>query len=173
MKNLLIVFTLVFYFFFNIANSNNKIVFVNMDAIFSLSKPGSYIMEQLTNLKNENIKNFEKKTKKLKIKEEEILKQKNILSPEDFQLKFSDLKSEIKNYNEYREGNIKEFEKIKNNSTTKLLGLINPILTQYSSEKSISMILQKKNLIIGKAELDITKEIIDLVDKNIKKFKIK
>ena len=35
------------------------------------------------------------------------------------------------------------------------------------------MILQKKNLIIGQKELDITIDIIKLVDKNIKEFKIK
>ena len=35
------------------------------------------------------------------------------------------------------------------------------------------MILQKKNLIVGKSEFDITEEIIELVNKDIKEFKIK
>ena len=51
--------------------------------------------------------------------------------------------------------------------------MINPILIEYSNEKSISMILQKKNLIIGQKELDITIDIIKLIDNNIKEFKIK
>ena len=58
-------------------------------------------------------------------------------------------------------------------NTNALIQLINPILIEYSNEKSISMILQKKNLIIGQKELDITIDIIKLVDKNIKEFKIK
>ena len=40
-------------------------------------------------------------------------------------------------------------------------------------QKSISIILQKKDLIIGKTELDITSEIINIVDDKIKGFKIK
>ena len=59
------------------------------------------------------------------------------------------------------------------NNTNRLLQLINPVLANYSDENSISLILQKKNLIIGKTELDITDQIILTVNKNIKDFKIK
>ena len=57
-------------------------------------------------------------------------------------------------------------------NTNKLLKLINPIITQYSKDESISIVLQKKNIINGKVELDITKAIIKIVDSNIKRFKI-
>ena len=53
------------------------------------------------------------------------------------------------------------------------LKLINPILTKYSTENEISIILQKKNLIIGKTELDITDKIIIIINDEIKEFKIK
>ena len=42
-----------------------------------------------------------------------------------------------------------------------------------SNEKSISIILQKKDLIMGKKELDITGEVIKIVNSEIKEFKIK
>ena len=35
------------------------------------------------------------------------------------------------------------------------------------------MIFQKKDLVIAKTELDITDEIIVIIDKNIKNFKVK
>ena len=124
-------------------------------------------------MKTVNVKDFEKKEKNLKENEKKIIKQKNILSPEDLALKVNNLKKEIKEYNEYRDRTIKNFQKLKMDNTAKLLGLINPILAQYTKDKSISMILQKKDIIIGKAELDITKPIIDLVNKNVKEFKIK
>ena len=40
-------------------------------------------------------------------------------------------------------------------------------------ENEISIILQKKDLIIGKTELDITDEIIKIINVEIKEFKIK
>ena len=68
---------------------------------------------------------------------------------------------------------IEKFNKLKVENTNNLLKLINPILTKYSIENEISIILQKKDLIIGKTELDITDEIIKTIDNEIKEFKIK
>ena len=173
MKNFLIISLIMVLSFFNIVNANSNIVYVDIDRVLTISKPGSYILKQLSDMKTVNVKDFEKKEKDLKENEKKIIKQKNILSPEDLALKVNNLKKEIKEYNEYRDRTIKNFQKLKMDNTAKLLGLINPILAQYTKDKSISMILQKKDIIIGKAELDITKPIIDLVNKNVKEFKIK
>ncbi|MDC3308549.1 OmpH family outer membrane protein, partial [Candidatus Pelagibacter sp.] len=62
---------------------------------------------------------------------------------------------------------------LKVENTNNLLKLINPILTKYSNKNKISIILQKKNLIIGKSELDITDEIIKIINDEITDFKIK
>ena len=45
---------------------------------------------------------------------------------------------------------------------------INPIIANYSDENSISLIIQKKNIVMGKTELDITDEIMNLIDEKIK-----
>ena len=172
MKYLFLLSTLLFFFVTNILSANNSIVFVDMDSVISVSKPGSNILKQLTDLKNKNLKFFDKTEKNLKTKEEKIIKQKNILSENDFKLKVSELKSEIKQYNEDRTNRIKNYNEIKSANTKKLIELINPIIQKYSKNESISMILQKQNLIIGKSELDITMKIIELVNKNIKEFKI-
>ena len=87
--------------------------------------------------------------------------------------KIIDLKLEVKKYNQNRKKTINNINQKKIENTNALIQLINPILIEYSNEKSISMILQKKNLIIGQKELDITIDIIKLIDNNIKEFKIK
>ena len=45
---------------------------------------------------------------------------------------------------------IEKFNKLKVDNTNKLLKLINPILTKFSNDNDISIILQKKNLIIDR-----------------------
>ena len=67
---------------------------------------------------------------------------------------------------------INNFKKLKVDNTNKLSKSINKILVEYSEDNSILFILQKKNLIIGKTELDITNKIIKIVNKNVPKFKI-
>ena len=143
-----------------------------MDKVISLSKPGSSIMSQLNTLSSQNSKKFESEAKKIKEQETKLISQKNILSEVDFQSNINKLKLEIKNYNDNRDKINNDFNKLRIDSTNKLLKLINPILVSYSNDKSISLILKKRDLVIGKTELDITDEIILIINKDINQFKI-
>ena len=169
-------FLLLFLFFFIISGpviSEQKIVFVDMDRLVSTSKPGSSIFNQLKDINNKNLNFLKKEEEKFKEKEKKLIVQKNIISETDFQYKVDELKSEINNYNQNRNKMIEKFNKLKVENTNNLLKLINPILAKYSTENEISIILQKKDLIIGKTELDITDEIIKIMDSEIKEFTIK
>ena len=75
------------------------------------------------------------------------------------------LDSNVENHN-YKKRNKfnNDFNQLKINNTNKLLKLINPILIKYSNDKSIAMILQKKNLVIGQIKYDITDEVIKIVN---------
>jgi len=167
------VVVFIFFSLFNVVKADINIAFVDMDKIISTSKPGLFLLNQLQNLNDKNIEKFKKDQKSLKTKEKKILAQKNIISDEVLKKEIELLKSDIKSYNDNRNKIIADFNKIKIDNTNKLLQSINSILTDYSDENSISMILQKKNLIIGKTELDLTNQIISIVNKNIKEFKIK
>ena len=144
-----------------------------MDRLVSVSKAGSSIFNQLKDINNKNLNFLKNEEKKFKEKEKKLIAQKNIISETDFKKEVDTLKSEINNYNQNRNKTIKKFNKLKIENTNNLLKLINPILTQYSTENEISIILQKKDLIVGKTELDITDDIITIINKEIKEFKIK
>tara|TARA_B100000787_G_scaffold13422_1_gene9718 strand:+ start:450 stop:968 length:519 start_codon:yes stop_codon:yes gene_type:complete len=166
----------LFLFFFIISSSvisDQKIVFVDMDRLVSVSKPGSSIFKQLKDINNKNLNFLKNEEKKFKEKEKKLIAQKNIITEADFKNKIDKLKFEINSYNQDRNKMIEEFNKLKVENTNNLLKQINPILTKYSTENEISIILQKKALIIGKTELDITDEIIIIINDEIKEFKIK
>jgi outer membrane protein len=155
------------------AMADQKIVFVDMDRLVSVSKPGSSIFKQLKDINNKNLNFLKNEEKKFKEQEKKLIAQKNIITEDDFTNKVEKLKSEINGYNLDRKKMIEEFNKLKVENTNNLLKQINPILTKYSKENEISIILQKKDLIIGKTELDITDEIIKIINVEIKEFKIK
>ena len=163
----------IFLLFANQAYSEQKIAFINMDSVISTSKSGISILKQLTDLKNKNSNFLKNEEKKFKEKETKLASQKNILSEADFQKKIVELKAEIKNYNQNRNKMIEDFRKLKIANTNNLLRLINPILVKFSNEEGISIILQRKNLVVANTDLDITDEIIMIVNKKIKEFKIK
>ena len=171
MKKVVIIF-FIFFFQINFVIANTSIAFIDMDKVISLSKPGSSIISQLNSLSSQNSKKFESEAKKIKEQETKLISQKNILSEVDFQSNINKLKLEIKNYNDNRDKINNDFNKLRIDSTNKLLKLINPILVSYSNDKSISLILKKRDLVIGKTELDITDEIILIINKDINQFKI-
>ena len=164
---------IVFLIFSESVSAEQKIVFVDMDKLVSVSKPGSSIFNQLKDINKKNLDFLKEEEKKFKEKEKKLIAQKNIISENDYKNKINELKSEINIYNQNRSEKIKKFNKLKVENTNNLLKLISPILAKYSTENEISIILQKKDLIIGKTELDITNEVITIINNEIKEFKIK
>jgi len=173
MKILLSSISVIFLFFTNPVFSEQKIAYINLDRVISTSKPGSSILKQLTDLNNKNLNFLKNEEKKIKEKETKLISQKNIITEADFQNKVDVLKSEIKNYNQNRNKIVADFNKLKLDNTNNLLKLINPILIKFSDDKDISIILQKKDLVVAKSELDITDDVIKIVNAEVQEFKIK
>ena len=48
--------------------------------------------------------------------------------------------------------------------------IIKPIITKYVNSNSISLVIPKKNIVIGKKNLDITIPVLKILDKNIQKI---
>ena len=162
----------VIILFTNIAFCNEKIQFIDMDRVISTSNSGVSIIEQLNKLNKENILFFNKEEKIFKEKEVKLISQKNIISETDLKNKVNELKTEINAYNQKKNKMINNFKMLKVDNTKKLSKSINEILVEYSKDNSISFILKKKDLVIGKTELDITDKIIKIVNNRISKFKI-
>jgi len=172
MKNFILLSIFIFIIFFNKVNAEQKIAFLNMDQVISKSNAGSSILKQLNKLNDKNLSSLNKIEKNIKEKETKLISQKNIISESEFINKVELLKKEINEHNQNRKKLISSFNVLKIENTNKLLKLINPILVKYSNDNEISFILQKKDLIIGKTEFDITGDILKIINNNIKEFNI-
>ena len=172
MKICKLFIVLSFIFFSSIANSNEKIVFLDQKFIYQNSLAGKSIVAQLKKSQDKIVKKLTDNKKLLSNEESKLIAQKNIIQPEEYKKKVLLLQEKIKSHNKSRNENNSNLKKkqLKGNST--LRNFLTPILAAYSDENSISVILQKKDLVIGKKELDITDEIIKIVNTQVKKFKI-
>lgn len=171
MKYLVRFFVIIFITLYSSNSySENVIAFLDMNKIMTQSLAGKSISTELEKIHKKNIDYFKKKENELKKKEETIISQKNVLSAEEFQKKISILRDEANNYRTERSDLINSLTQKRFDATEKLINSIHPILTDYSTKNSISIVIQKKNIIIGKNELDITKDILIILDKNIKKI---
>ena len=113
---------IVFLIFSVSVSAEQKIVFVDMDKLVSVSKPGSSIFKQLKDINNKNLNFLRNEEKKFKEKEKKLVAQKNIISETDFNNKVDELKSDIKklierNNNRVYRVNERENKRIRTNFT--------------------------------------------------------
>ena len=126
-------------------------------------------MEDIEKLNSKNINELKMKENELKKNEEEILAKKNILSEEENKKEVELLKDKINKYKLLKDEMVADFQKKKQTSLKNFFNQINPIIQNYMDENSISILLERKNVFIGKTDSDITSSIIDKINKELKK----
>ncbi len=161
---------ILIFFFITISQSSSEIVYIDINKILNESNAGKKALGELEENINKRNEFFSSTEKKLINEEKKIMKQKNILSEEDFNKKLIDLSNKVKNYNLNKNKQIKELNDKKISYRNKFIELLNPIIAKYASENNIDIVIRKEQMIVGKTELDISEPILSIVNKEIKKI---
>ena len=164
-----LVYILIIFLFFSAKSlSSEKITYVDIEYLFKNSDLGNKIYLKL-NDENNNIKNkLKEKEKKLIEVEKELINQKNIISKEEFNKRLSALNDEVKLFKNERKSIIKNFETEKSKEINSFFQKITPILEEYMIENSINFILDKKNVLIADKKLEITNNLINIINEKLK-----
>ena len=158
--------------FTNLSLAEDKIVYLDVVYILNESLAGKDLNKKLNEINKKNIEEFKKIETEIKNEDNDLLKKKNILKEEEYKMKIDNLRVKYKSFQDYMSKKNSDLNILKDNSTKIILKNINDILAEYSSENSISLIIEKKNIIIGKSELNVTNEILELLNKKITKVKV-
>lgn len=164
-KYLLILFFFTYSFS---ALSNDRLAYVDLDFIFANTNLGKKIILELKKENQKNIDNLKKNELKLVELEKDLINKKNILSKEEFDKRFSEINSNISSFQKEKKKIIQGFEIIKKKEISSFFKKINPILVEYMKKNSLDLILDKKSIIIAKNELDITIQIREIIDNQMK-----
>jgi len=171
MKKYLLFF--IFLTFSNISLAENRIVYLDVVFLLNESIAGKDLNQKLLKLNSKNIEEFKKIESKIKNDDNDLLKKKNIIKEDQYKKEVALLRQEYKSFQELMNKKNSDLNILKDNSTKVILKNINDILAEYSIENSISMIIKKKNIVIGKSDLNVTNEILDLLNKKITTVELK
>ena len=168
MKKFKIYFLIFFltFSFHSTTKSDEKIVFLDVEFAVSNSNVGKKILNELDQAKKNEIKKLKIIEKDLKSKEQEINNIKNIVSKEELENKIKEFKKDVEKFKIKKKEIQKNFTNNKNKKLDELFKKINPLIIGYMNDNSIDMIIGKNNVYLAKSNLDITKNIIDLINKN-------
>jgi len=167
------VYILIFFFINSISYSNEKIAFVDLNFVFNNSSAGKIINKEIQDKSKKINIEFKEFKKKIDDEKKNLISQKNVLSTEEYDKKFIKLESSVKEYNLIIKKKNNELNEFRNKARVEFGKQLAKILEKYSSENSISMIIKKENLLIGKSSLDVTKGILDLFNQDVKKITVK
>ena len=164
------IFTIliVSFAFINPSYSQDKIFYLDLDKVVTNTKAGKSIIDELEKSKKEALEKFEKKEKDLKKIEDEINKQKNIISEDELKKRLVEFRKEVANFRQNRQKLINDFNQKRKAEFGKFFKKISPIIENYVTEKNIDILLDKKNIFIASKEKNITQEIIKIIDSKIK-----
>ena len=164
MKNLFLPLLLIFFYLIGNAFAIEKIVYLDLDYILSNSNKGKNILSDLDKKNNENIKILKSKEEILKTEEENLLKQKNIISNEAYNEKVKNLKNKVNIFRSEKNQLVTEFKKNRENKINDFIKIVDNILGEYVKANSIDLVLNKKDIIMGKNSFNITEEILKKVN---------
>ncbi len=159
---------IIFFTTISLSQGNDQIAYLDLDNIVSNTKAGQLIINELKKSKKNALSKFEKKEKELKKIENDINKQKNILSEDELKKKITNFRKEISIFQNNKQKVINEFNQKKIDEFNKFFKKITPLIENYVKEKKIDFVLDRKNIFLASKKKDITQEIIKIIDSNIK-----
>ncbi len=112
---------IVLFVFIPSSFSQDQIVYLDLDYVVVNTKAGKSILRKLEDSKNVALSKFEKKGKELKKIEEEINKQKNIISEDELRKKLIKFRKEVSTYQKNRQKVVNEFNEKKDQNLTSFL----------------------------------------------------
>jgi outer membrane protein len=164
--------------FFLILSTNNlkakdKVAYLDIDFILTNTIAGKTLLTNLQKQEEVKINQFRTNDEKFKDNEKKILSKKNIVSDDELNKEMRELQINFKKYNKNKKIEIENLKKKRNKNIINFINLINPIIEKYMTDNSIYMLIDKKNVFIANKDYDITNNLIELINNQIKNIEIK
>ncbi len=169
MRKIIFLFIIVFF------STNLKADlphFIDFQKILNESIAGKKAQNELKNRLDQTIKKLDKTQKSLQDQEKQIIQQKKLISVEEYKKKVNELRKKVSELQKNRASSLQKISKQRGKAKTELLKNLNPVIKDYMQSKGIRMVVNKKNLILADDKLDITNDIMALLNEKIKSVKL-
>jgi len=158
---------------YSFAETSQKIVVLDLTYVLNESKAGKSAQDFLKKTFDTDKKKFSSREKKLKEEEKDLLNKKNVLSKEEYGKKMNSLRKNNMIYQKERKTAIDNITTKRAEARRALLKKLTPILESYVKENSISLVVDKKYILGGGTKSDITKLIVEQLNKELPSLNLK
>ena len=167
-QNKKIYISFAFFFFMMLSSyADQNIKFINMDQIVKETNIGNQMLIKIDKLDKQNVEKLNSFETQLKNDENQLKLKKNIISEEEFEKELILLKGKLDKFTKEKNQMVKKLNDFKKNELKIFFDKINPIIQNYLDQNSIDMLLNSKNIFMGNKNSDLTKQIIDEINKKL------
>jgi len=167
-----ITFTWIVFLIFQTNLLADVPYYLDFKYILNQSDAGKKAQTFLKNKLDNGVKALKKKEKAIQEEETKIIKQKKVISAEEYKKKVTDLRNKVQSLQKERNSLLEKVSKQRSKARAELLKNLNPIIKEYMKAKNIRMVLDKKSMLLADESLDITQDIVKLLNSKLKSIKL-
>ncbi|HEY8352791.1 MAG TPA: OmpH family outer membrane protein [Sphingomonadales bacterium] len=148
------------------------IAIIDSRRLFSESKVSEDIRQQLTKVSQQYATEENSEREKVLKEKDELEKQRGLLVQEAFEEKYTDLKRRADQLNRKIDLHQKQLNVAQMRANRELQKVLNPIIKQVAEQRGATLILEQSQIVWQTDGLDITKSVIELLDKQLPSLKV-
>jgi len=167
-----LIFITIILFTYSLSAIAENVHFIDFNKVLNASKSGAEAQKKLKTKFESETKKFNKSEEDIRKEESEIISQKKVMSTEDYKTKVQSLRKKVGVLQKKKQTSFNNIAKSRRDAKLLLLKAVNPIIEQYMKDNKIRIVLNKSAVIMGDQNLEITDQIIALLNKEITSLKI-
>ena len=154
-----------------ISKEFSKIGVVDMRKILNESTAYQGVVEQFEDIRRKHRNKITKKEDALKDAENDLFKQKNIISREAYAEKLKELTAKVSALKNEKNNSIKNYEISFERATNKIQSSLVDVLSKIANDQKLDMVLSKDQVLLVGRDIDITNDSIEKLNEVLPEIK--
>ena len=151
---------------------NTSVGVIDLNYILSESKAAKDASKQIEEIAKKIEEEIKEDDQSLIDEQNELLESQQIMAPAAFDEKRKEYEKKIQNYNITRQEKLMSIDLLVSESRNEVLNALKPILEELSNEKGITVLLEKNSVLLNAENMDITKEALKILNKELPILKV-
>ena len=151
---------------------NTSIGIIDINRVLTESKAAKDATSQIEKIQVKSEEDSKKEDELIIKEREKLIEQQSVMAPEAFEVKVADFEKKVQSYQIERQEKLRKLDQMVQGARARILEEVKPIINDYANELGITVILEKNAVIMSADDMDMTDQVIEILDKNLPKIKI-
>mgnify|MGYP001338864345 CR=1 FL=1 len=151
---------------------NTSIGIIDINKVLTESKAAKDAAKQIEKIQKKSEEDSKKEDEQIIQEREKLIEQQSVMAPEAFEVKVADFEKKVQAYQIERQEKLRKLDQMVQEARASILDEVKPIINDYASELGITVILEKNAVIMSADDMDMTDQVIKILNKSLPKIKV-